>query len=83
MNCNNILGISVDERNEHAVEIQKVLTKYGCEIMARLGLPQQGVNSCTNKGLLILQICANEDCLDEIVEELNTIKSVTAQYMTL
>jgi riboflavin synthase len=81
MNCNYILGIKVDERNENAVAIQKVLTEHGCEIRARLGLPQQDMNSCTDVGLLILQICSDDDSMESLLEELNSIPSVTANYM--
>ena len=83
MDCSYILAIKVDERSEHAADVQKVLTKHGCEIRARLGLPQQDINSCTNVGLLILQVCSDDDTMDTMIEELNTIKSVTAKYMTL
>ena len=83
MNCNNILGIKVDKRNDNAIAIQKVLTDHGCEIRARLGLPQQDTNTCTEKGLLVLQICDDNQIMDSIVHALNQIESVTAKYMTL
>ncbi len=83
MNCDNILAIKVNERNKHAIEIQNVLTKHGCEIRARLGLPQQDIGACTDVGLLILQICDEKETIDKMVEELNTIDSVSAKYMTL
>ncbi len=83
MNCYTILGISVDERRETAVDVQRVLTKHGCEIQARLGLPQQDHGSCTNKGLLILQMCTPKEDMETIRSELNQINSVTADFMTL
>ena len=83
MNCDNILAIKTNERKKHSVEIQNVLTKHGCEIRARLGLPQQDIGSCTDIGLLILQICDDKETLDKMVEELNMIPSVSAKYMTL
>ncbi len=83
MNCNYILGIKVDQRSEQASNIQKVLTEHGCEIRARLGLPQQDMNSCTDVGLLILQICSDGEAMDALVKELNKIPSVTAKYMDI
>lgn len=83
MNCDNILAIKVDERKKHSVKIQSILTKHGCEIMARLGLPQQDVGTCTDVGLMILQICGDKEVLDKMVAELNQIDSVSAKYMTL
>ena len=50
MNCDYILAIKIDERKENSLSVQKVLTKHGCEIRARLGLPQQDMNSCTDVG---------------------------------
>ncbi len=83
MSCNYILGIKVDERSEHAAGIQKILTEHGCEIRARLGLPQQDMNSCTDVGLMILQICSDDEAMDKLVDELNKIPSVTAKYMDI
>lgn len=83
MNCYTILGISVDERRETSVEIQKILTQHGCEIQARLGLPQQDRDACSNKGLLILQMCATEEDISNIKAELNQLQGVNADYMTL
>jgi len=83
MNCNYILAIKVDERSENSTKIQKVLTKHGCEIRARLGLPQQDMNSCTDIGLLILQVCSDDKMMKDMTAELNEITSVKAKYMTL
>ncbi|MCK5129176.1 MAG: hypothetical protein KAQ68_04960 [Clostridiales bacterium] len=83
MNCNNIIGILIDERKAKAQDVQKVLTAHGCEIRARLGIPQQDSNSCTDKGIIIIQLCADEHQMEQIIEALNSIPSVSAQYMTL
>lgn len=83
MQCDNILGIKVDNRTTDSTSVQQVLTNHGCEIRARLGIPQQDTNSCSNIGLLILQVCDSPENMDKIVGELNTIESVTAQYMTI
>lgn len=83
MQCNNILAIKVDNRNNDSTSVQQVLTNHGCEIRARLGVPQQDVNSCTNIGLLILQVCDSTDQMDKLIGELNGIESVTAKYMTM
>lgn len=83
MQCDNILGIKVDNRNNDSTSVQQVLTNHGCEIRARLGVPQQDTNSCSNIGLLILQVCDDTDSMDKLVGELNNIESVTAKYMTI
>ena len=83
MDCNIILGISIDERKTNSSEVQKVLTNHGCEIRARLGIPQQDSNTCTDKGIIIIQLCADHFLMETIIEELNTIPSVSAKYMAL
>jgi len=83
MNCNNILGITIEERAKHSLAIQEVLSKHGCDIMARLGLPQQDRGTCSDKGLMILQICADKKTMDLLVSELNEIEAVAAKYMIL
>ena len=41
MNCLQIMAVRVDKRETTAVEVQKVLTEYGCSIRTRLGLHDQ------------------------------------------
>lgn len=83
MNCNNILAINIDDRKGNSNTVQQVLTSHGCEIRARLGIPQQDTNTCTNKGLLILQVCDTTENMDVLTNELNGIESVNAKYMTI
>ena len=83
MNCDYILAVKINERNENSMAVQKVLTKHGCEIRARLGLPQQDTDSCTDAGLLILQVCSDDETMDNMTAELNDIPSVKAKYMAL
>jgi len=37
-----IVGILVDERANHAPEVQQVLTKHGSQILSRNGIPDPG-----------------------------------------
>jgi hypothetical protein len=83
MDTDYILAVKISERNDNAAAVQKILTGHGCEIRARLGLPQQERNSCTDAGLLILHIISDEKTMIKMCAELNSIGSVSAKYMDL
>ena len=38
MDKTTIMGIVIDPRNTHAVDVQNILTRHGCIIKTRLGL---------------------------------------------
>ena len=49
-----VLGIFVADRIVEAGEVQKCLTKYGCNIKTRIGLHDVDDNQCSVNGLIIL-----------------------------
>lgn len=77
-----VMVISVDQRSRGAVKIQEILTKYGCLINTRLGLHETG-DSCTEKGLIILQLSGTDAETDELKNELNAIDGIKAQKITI
>ncbi len=83
MDTDYILAVKISNRSGHSEEVQKILTGHGCEIRARLGLPQQERNSCTDEGLLILHIISDDKTMIKMCDELNGIESVRAKYMDL
>ena len=82
-NCSIIMAILQEKRIESAIKVQNVLTKYGCYIRVRLGLHDSAVNECSNNGIIILQLCANDSVISEMQQELLDIPSVKVKYMTL
>lgn len=84
-NCSTIMGILLDNRRSTAVKVQEVLTKYGCIIRMRLGLHDPGncSGTCSNEGLIILQLCAPDVQRIQLQEELNSIKGVKAKMIEL
>lgn len=58
-----IMGIELEQRRETATDVQVILTDYGCSIKTRLGLHQDTNNneSCSEKGLILLEFIANAD----------------------
>ena len=84
MNCLQIMAVRVDNRETTAVEIQKVLTEFGCSIRTRLGLHDQPAgNVCSPMGLLILQLCSESETSKELEKKLNAIDGVKAQLVDL
>lgn len=82
-NCSTIMTIVQDNRVETAVKVQDVLTKYGCHIRVRLGLHDAAVNSCTNSGIILLQLCGDDVPVKQIEQELQQIPNVKVKYMSL
>lgn len=82
-NCSIIMTIVQDNRVETAVKVQDVLTKFGCYIRVRLGLHEAAVNSCTNSGIILLQLCGDDVPVKQIEQELQQIPNVKVKYMSL
>lgn len=83
MNCSNIMAILLKNRTDGAVRVQEILTKYGCNIRLRLGLHEAAINSCSNDGLILLQLCGSDAELQKILTELNAVAQVKAKMMKL
>jgi hypothetical protein len=81
--CGNILAILQENRVETATKVQEILTRFGCNIRVRLGLHDAGVETCSNSGLMLLQICGQQKEADELLAELKTVPHVKAKLMSL
>lgn len=69
-----IVSISIDKRYKEVPEVQTVLTEYGEDIEARLGLHNKA-----KEGLII--IVYNKENIEEFVEKLTEIGKVSVNYM--
>ena len=78
-----IMAILQEQRVETAIQVQNVLTKYGCNIRVRLGLHDAAIDSCSPSGLILLQLSCDNTVLQEMETELTSIPSVKVKYMTL
>ena len=78
-----IMAISQEHRVETATKVQDLLTKYGCSIKVRLGLHESAQDSCSPRGLILLQLCEGFDELQTFEQELKDIPSVKVKHMTL
>lgn len=81
--CSVIMAIVQENREETALQVQEVLTKYGCYIRVRLGLHDAAVHECSGQGIILLQLCGADIPLDEFAGELQVIDGVKVKYMTI
>lgn len=83
MSCYYIIAIRLDNRQHNAVEFQKAITKYGCNIKVRLGLHETGEDHCATDGLIILQPYGDKSIIDEMMEVFNSLQGVNAKLIVL
>lgn len=77
---NFIVLIKVGNRDESAVEVQKVLTEYGKAIKVRLGL--HDYDEASSKGLIVLQI-TKKQLGEEIKKKIEAIPETKAELVTI
>ena len=82
MDCYNIMTLVVNNRIRNAVRLQDVLTESGCIIKTRLGLHDAG-DTCTNNGLIILQLTGTDEEIKELENKLNRIEGVKAKSIQI
>ncbi|PKM63146.1 MAG: hypothetical protein CVU97_01790 [Firmicutes bacterium HGW-Firmicutes-21] len=73
----------MDNRVSNALKFQEVLTQNGCKIKTRLGLHEASEDSCSNDGLIVLQPCGEKKDIEQLVEDLNNLKGITAKLIDL
>ena len=78
-----VMAVYQERRSESAVQVQDVLTKYGCSIHVRLGLHDAGPDFCSNAGLMLLQLSGGAALAEEMRLALEKIAGVKVKYMTL
>ncbi|MBP2653689.1 MAG: hypothetical protein H6Q73_1258 [Firmicutes bacterium] len=82
-NCSKIMAILQENRVDTAPKVQELLTKYGCHIRLRLGLHEAAVDSCSNSGLILLQLCGDQATTSELEEKLSAVPHVKVKSMML
>jgi len=76
-----IVGVKINDRVHHAEEVQKILTEFGCNIKARIGLHEAG-SVCAPDGILLLQMCAEQQVSEDLMAKLNALDGITAKSMS-
>lgn len=78
-----ILLILIGQRKQAAVQVQKVLTGWGCMIKTRLGIHDGVMENCSDKGLLILELAGERKKMDELARKVSLIKGVSSKLVDL
>lgn len=79
-----IMAIKIEPRIKNAPEVQEVLTKYGCIIQTRIGLHEASQSSCSNSGLILLNLIENKnEEITKLQEELNNIEGTVAKLLEI
>ncbi len=77
-----IMGIELKDRAVNAPKFQELLTKHGCAINTRLGLHNASDQSCSPRGLILLEFIegADEEARD-LEEELSVFPNAVVRKM--
>ncbi|MFP4112434.1 MAG: hypothetical protein ACLFPQ_05320 [Candidatus Woesearchaeota archaeon] len=78
-----IVGINVPDRENLAVDVQKVISEFGCSIRARIGLHEVQEKTCSPHGLIILHMIATDKDCTTLLSKLRKVKGVKAKKMIL
>lgn len=64
-----IIGVDLENRLETALEFQKIISEYGCEIRTRIGLHPSMNEVCLNRGIVLLEVSGSGDHLIEKLKQ--------------
>jgi len=65
------------------VQVQKVLTGWGCMIKTRLGIHDGMMENCSDQGLLILELAGEREKMNELARKVSLIKGVSSKLIDL
>ncbi len=82
MACHNIMTIIVNNRRSNSSKLQALLTSSGCIIQTRLGL-HEAKESCSEEGLIILQLVGSKDEVATLECELNSLEGINAKNLEI
>jgi hypothetical protein len=78
-----ILLILIGNRKNAAVQVQKVLTGWGCMIKTRLGIHDGVMDDCTDQGLLILELYGERKKMEDLARKVSLVKGVSSKLVDL
>jgi hypothetical protein len=78
-----VLLILIGKRKESAVEVQKLLTAWGCLIKTRLGIHDGILENCSDEGLVILELYGSNEQKEELARKVELIQGVSSRLVNL
>ena len=76
-----VLGVQVTNRVKNALEVQGILTEFGCNIKTRLGLHELTDAACSTIGLLIIETYGDAAGIKEMEARLKAVQGVVVKKM--
>jgi len=76
-----VVGIHVQDRAQHSVGVQQILTEFGCSIKTRIGLHEVSNDFCSPNGVILIEFVGESAKCDEFVTKLGGIEGVDAKTM--
>lgn len=76
-----ILGVHITDRVKNALEVQKVLTEFGCSIKTRLGLHEVNERFCGPNGLLLLELTGDDATVAAMEGKLAAVPGLEVKKM--
>ena len=78
-----ILTVLISKRKDAAVNVQKILTGWGCIIKTRLGIHDGVMENCSEEGLLVLELVGKDEEKKELTRKLSLLKGVAVKSIDL
>ncbi len=78
-----VMLILIDGRKKNAVNVQKILTGWGCLIKTRLGVHDGVLENCSDSGLIFLELVGEQKKHEELRDKLNVLEGVDAKLIDL
>ena len=78
---NSIIAIKVNGRNSKAPHLQEVLTKYGCNIITRVGFHETNEDNCSVDGIILLQLRGKESEIQNLFNEVDSLEGIIPKFI--
>ena len=78
-----IMLILLDQRRKNAVQVQKILSEWGCLIRTRFGIHEGVLENCSEEGLIILELVGDKEKHEKMAERLNALPNVVAKLVEI
>jgi hypothetical protein len=76
-----IVGILVNDFAAQAMQVQGVLTEYGCLIKTRLGLHETSPDHCSPYGLVLLELVGDDAHMQRFFDALAQVNGIEVKRM--
>lgn len=78
-----IMAVKINDRPDHAPDVQEILTKYGCNIKTRVGFHEVSEDQCSMDGLIMLQLFGQKQDIQALYDELDNVKGVKVKFLDM